>query len=78
MRLVIRPAAAPAASIDVTNAVIAAIARELARVHQGNETLNWLEAEQIVTDLLRAANGECEIAGRRFEPLDMLECGAAL
>ncbi|MBM4108372.1 MAG: hypothetical protein FJ255_06095 [Phycisphaerae bacterium] len=78
MRLVIRPAAAPAAAIDVTNAVVAAIARELDRVHHGNDTLNWLEAEQIVTDLLRRANGECEIAGRGLEPLEALDCGAAL
>jgi hypothetical protein len=70
MRLVIRPAAVPAAAIDVTNAVVAAIARELSRFHGGNETLNWLEAEQIVTDLLRRANGECEIVGRRDESTD--------
>jgi hypothetical protein len=76
MRLVIRPAAAPAAAIDVTHAVVAAIARELSRFHGGNDTLNWLEAEQIVTDLLRRANGECEIAGRRVEPIDLFDCAA--
>jgi hypothetical protein len=38
----------------MTEALVSAIARELWRLHGGNETLNWLEAELHVSALLGA------------------------
>jgi hypothetical protein len=61
MRVIIRPSLAPNLHIDVTRALTAAIAQELSRVQEGNDVLNWLEAERILADLLhgqaQAASG---------------------
>lgn len=51
MRVIIRPSLAPKLHLDVTRALTAAIAQELARVQEGNDVLNWLEAERIIADL---------------------------
>lgn len=51
MRVIIKPSLTPHLHIDVTNAVVSAIAAELARAQGGNDVLNWLEAERIVQDL---------------------------
>lgn len=58
--LLVRPCAAPDRQIDVTQALVRAVAHELWRHEGGNEILNWLEAERVVSDLLgrvRAAAG---------------------
>lgn len=48
MRLTIRPAMDPEREIDLTHAVVAAIAQQI-HVHcGGNEVLNWLEAERFL------------------------------
>lgn len=46
MKIVLRPALNPREEIDVTEALVAAIAAELARRCGGNDQLNWLEAER--------------------------------
>jgi hypothetical protein len=53
MRVLIRPSLAPHLHIDVTRGLTAAIAHELSRVQEGNDVLNWLEAERILGDLLK-------------------------
>jgi len=42
----------PGLSLDVTDAVTAAIAERLLETAGGNETLNWIEAEGIVSKIL--------------------------
>lgn len=55
MRVIIRPSAAPNLHIDVTKPLVSAIAHELARVQEGNDVLNWLEAERILDALVNHA-----------------------
>ena len=57
MRAIIRPSLAPAMQIDVTHALTSVIAFELSRVQQGNEVVNWLEAERILQSLLSGGPG---------------------
>jgi hypothetical protein len=71
MRLTIQPSAAPGATIDVTNAVVSAIAKELSRFHDGNDTLNWIEAEKIVQDLLSRARGHCAKPERSSSEIEL-------
>lgn len=52
MRVIVRPSGAPNLHIDVTRAITSAIAHELERVQEGNDILNWLEAERILSDLM--------------------------
>jgi len=59
-RWVVTPVLAPEKPIDVTEALISAVAHELWRTRGGNEALNWMEAEQHVERLIRAS--------RRIEP----------
>ena len=58
-RLVVRPIAthggAEVDAIDATDGMIRALAHELWQHNQGNETLNWLEAERLVQHLLEMA-----------------------
>lgn len=54
MRAIIRPSLDPNMQVDVTHALTAAIAHELARVQSGNDVLNWLEAERLLGQLLGA------------------------
>jgi hypothetical protein len=54
MRIVIRPSASPERELDVTQAVVAAVAHELWKHCGGNEVLNWVEAERQVARLLPA------------------------
>jgi hypothetical protein len=57
MRIVIRPAGSPHRELDVTNAIVAAVAHELWKHQGGNEVLNWVEAERQVARLIPAAAG---------------------
>jgi hypothetical protein len=65
MRIVIRPSMAPQREMDVTRAVVAAVAHELWRQFGGNEVVNWLEAERQVA---RALSGDRSPPGRAAEP----------
>lgn len=47
-RVVVRPELGPPEGIDVTDAVVRAVARELTERLGGNEALNTLEAERLV------------------------------
>jgi hypothetical protein len=49
-RLVIRPLFGPREGIDVTGAVVDAIAASIGSLHRGNEVLNRLEAERLFED----------------------------
>jgi hypothetical protein len=55
MRVIIRPSTAPNLHIDITRPLVAVIAQELARVQEGNDVLNWLEAERILDSLINHA-----------------------
>ncbi len=46
MKIAIRPALDARTQVDVTHALISAIAYELWKRYGGNEQLNWLEAER--------------------------------
>ncbi|MEX2217953.1 MAG: hypothetical protein WD749_04265 [Phycisphaerales bacterium] len=52
MRIVIRPSMAPQRELDITQAVIGAVAAELYHQFGGNDVVNWLEAERQVARLL--------------------------
>ena len=51
-RIVIRPFFGPTEGLDITDILIAAVARELSRRYGGNEPLNRLEAERLLLDAL--------------------------
>jgi hypothetical protein len=51
MRITIRPAANPERELDVTHALIAAVAHQLWEHGAGNHVVNWLEAERFVARL---------------------------
>ena len=55
MRIVIRPSASPERELDVTPAIIAAVAHALWAQGGGNDVLNWLEAERHVARLIPGA-----------------------
>jgi hypothetical protein len=38
--------------LDITNRVIGIIAEQLWKLHQGNDVLNWLEAERLFVDAM--------------------------
>ena len=61
MRVAIRPSVSPHRELDVTDALIAAVAYELWKNGGGNEVLNWLEAERFVA---RLASGSPRDAAR--------------
>lgn len=58
MRVIIRPSSAPNLHVDITRPLIAVIAQELARIQEGNDVLNWLEAERILDSLMGHSPGE--------------------
>lgn len=51
-RLVVHPRSGGDGPIDVTHQVVELIARELWKLRQGNDVLNWLEAEAMLEDAL--------------------------
>ena len=69
MRLTIRPSMAPDREIDVTQALIAAVAHQLHAQCGGNDVLNWLEAERFLARILRPVRGRARgEGGRRSSP----------
>ena len=56
-RFIVRPILGPAEGLDVTDAVVSAIASELRRLHAGNDVLNRIEAER----LLQRALASCAL-----------------
>lgn len=67
MRILVRPSSSPQLPIDVTNSIVAAVARELSRVQGGDEEKAWLEAELLVEALVgRSMVGPCEPKKRNF------------
>jgi hypothetical protein len=80
MKIMIRPSASPEREIDVTQAVVAAVAHALWKDGGGNAVLNWVEAERHVARLLRgvpsnragreAGLAEVEGRGRGWARLD--------
>ncbi len=51
MRVTIRPSAHPDQEIDITNALVGAVAAEIWKHCGGNDVLNWMEAERFVQAL---------------------------
>jgi len=51
MTITIRPAANPAHEINLTHALIAAVAHQIHLSCGGNDVLNWLEAENFIARL---------------------------
>lgn len=51
MRAMIRPSSCPTLTIDVTNSLVAALARELARVGEGTPEEFWHEAEGLLEQM---------------------------
>jgi hypothetical protein len=66
MRIVIRPSMAADRDLDITKAVVSAVAAELWKNFGGNDVLNWMEAERQVALLL--AHPERPLPGRAAEP----------
>lgn len=54
MRITIKPSAQPNKEIDITHALVGAVAAELWKAGGGNDVLNWMEAEHFIQSL--AAN----------------------
>jgi hypothetical protein len=52
MRVTMRPSAAPDRELDLSHALVSAVAAELWRNFGGNEVVNWMEAERFVESLL--------------------------
>lgn len=50
-RIVVHPFHSPE-GLDVTDAIIAAIAHEIWKVHGGNAVLNWLDAERCLAEVM--------------------------
>ena len=48
MPVTISPSNAPDRELDITGALVAAVAAELWRNFGGNDVLNWMEAERFV------------------------------
>jgi len=66
MRIVIRPSTAPDRELDITHALVAAVAAELWKASGGNDVVNWMEAERQVAHLFAAQ--QQELPGRAAEP----------
>ena len=57
---------APGTTINVTDEIVAIIARAISDLHRGNEVLNWLEAEMLLRDLFSGARSASN--GHRAQP----------
>ena len=55
MRIAFRPISDPSAELDVTDAVVTAVAHQLGRALGGNDALNRLEAEHQLARLLSSS-----------------------
>lgn len=51
-RIVVHPFLGPEEGLDITDALVAALATELDRAYGGNETLNRLEAERLLLEVI--------------------------
>lgn len=61
MRIIVHPSRAPDVALDITQALIATVARELSRVQGGPSEWNWDEASQLVEHMTsRNEFGPCE------------------
>lgn len=67
-RFVVRPLVDPETTLDLTDAVVAAIARELGDAFGGNAVLNRLEADAHLASLLGAAARPFDDDGARAHP----------
>jgi hypothetical protein len=65
MRFIVRPLQDPDSVLDVTDAVIDAVARRLAAAFGGNDVLNRLEAAAHLESLLRNQSGQVHAPGAR-------------
>jgi hypothetical protein len=65
MRFIVRPLQDPDSVLDVTDAVIDAVARRLALAFGGNDVLNRLEAAAHLESLLRNQSGALRVHGAR-------------
>ncbi len=74
MRAIIKPSLAPHLHLDVTHALTATIAGEIARAVGGNDVVNWLEAERILQGLLSGGSVE---SGAALEPQASVTPGRA-
>jgi hypothetical protein len=52
-RIIVHPTLGPQNGLDVTDALVGALANELLRVHGGNHVLNWIEAERLLLDAVQ-------------------------
>lgn len=69
MRFIVRPLQDPDSVLDVTDAVIDAIARRLAAAFGGNDVLNRLEAAAHLESLLRNQSRAAHAPGARSRPV---------
>lgn len=60
MPITVRPSASPDRPIDVTHALVKAVAEELWRTTGGNDVLNWIEAERFVQSLMQRPSSTTE------------------
>lgn len=63
-RVVVSPLSNPTDAIDVTDALIRAIAQQLWQHEGGNDTLNWLEAELILHHIVSHGSRESSSRSR--------------
>lgn len=69
MRVMIRPSQIPTLTVDVTNSIVAALARELSRVQESDPEETWREAEALLQELCtRCVAGPCDPAARETLP----------
>jgi hypothetical protein len=69
MRVMIRPSKIPTLTVDVTNSIVSARARELSRVQESDLEDSWREAEALLQELCtRCVAGPCDPNARETLP----------
>lgn len=66
MRVTIKPSAHPSQEIDVTSALVSAVAAEIWKHCGGNDVVNWMEAERFIQTLVVPP---APLAERKSRPL---------
>lgn len=70
MRVMIRPSEYPSLTVDVTNTLVAALAKELSRLEEGTPEALWREAEALLEQMCsRAVAGPIARRGERDDAL---------
>jgi hypothetical protein len=64
-RLVVRPTDSLSEEVDITRKVVEIIAQELWKRYQGNDVLNWIQAERLFEDAMHRAAADLRPGGMR-------------